>query len=318
MRVLFVTDLHSSTLVLQKALLATKEFRTDLLIIGGDLSGKRVIPILQEADGSFLALEPLQRSGIEGVSQVDPKAVKIPENKLKEYQTYLENKGLFWKMTDTSEIEAYNRNPEAGRLLGDRFAMERMLLWAEIVNSKLPDGVSCVWTGGNDDGSNLLAELTKSDLGRFQYVEGKQFKIGSYTLLSMGFSNITPFETSRELSEIDLNAKLEEMADGISTFERVILNVHVPPSECGRLDLCPDLHDPNKLMHVGSTAVRSFIARHQPLADFAGHIHEGQGTAKIDRTQIFNPGSDYFAGILQGFVVRFAGSEVAEYVHIVR
>jgi len=318
MRVLFVTDLHSSTLVLQKALLATIEFRTDLLILGGDLSGKRVIPILQEADGGFLALEPLQRSGVEGGSEVDPKAVKIAENKIKEYQAYLENKGLFWKMTDTSEIEAYNRDPEAGRLLGDRLAIKRMLLWAEIVNSKLPDGVSCVWTGGNDDGSNLLAELAARNLGRFQYVEGKHFKIGGYTLLSMGFSNKTPFDTSREMSESDLGVKLEEMANGVSTFDRVILNVHVPPSDCGKLDLCPDLLDPNRLIHVGSTAVRTFIEKHQPLADFAGHIHEGQGTAKIGRTQIFNPGSDYFAGVLQGFVVRFTGSEVGEYVHIVR
>jgi uncharacterized protein len=317
MRVLFVTDLHSSTLLLQKALKATREFRIDLLIIGGDLSGKRVVPLLKEESGTYVALEPLHRTGIEGEGHVDSRAIQIPEVELWDYQQRLENKGLFWKITTPEEIEFLNRDPEAGKRLANGLALERMMLWAELVNDKLPKGSACVWTGGNDDESEMLSELTKRDLGRFQYVEGKRFDIGGYTILSMGYSNKTPFDTSRELSEEDLALKLDQMALGVESFERVILNVHVPPSGCGKLDLVPDINDPDNLIHVGSSAVRSFIETRRPLADFAGHVHEGQGTAMIGRTQIFNPGSDYSAGVLQGFIVRFAGGAIAEYVHVI-
>ena len=44
-------------------------------------------------------------------------------------------------------------------------------------------------------------------------------------------------------------------------------------------------------LHAGSTAVREFIAAHQPEYFFCGHIHEAEGVAvEIGRTRARNVG----------------------------
>lgn len=318
MRILFGTDFHSSTLVFEKAVAAAEEFSVDLLIIGGDLSGKRIVPILKDRPSDLVALEPFKRTGAEGVPLEVWKAQKLLGSDLPSFTRRLESKGLLWKIVSSEELDRYNRDDKARRALSDELAVERILGWSKIVENRLSDDVACVWTGGNDDGPELLTALSHRDLGRFQYVEDKQFELDGFTLLSLGYSNITPFKTGRELEEPVLRTHLDRMAAGISSFERVLLNVHVPPAKCGTLDLCPDVDNPGQLKHVGSTEVRAFIEKTQPLADFAGHVHEGQGAATIGRTQVFNPGSDFSAGVLQAFVVRLSANRVEEYVHIIR
>lgn len=318
MRILFATDFHSSTLVFEKAVAAAEEFSVDLLIVGGDLSGKRIVPILNDEPGVYIALEPFKRTRAEGTPLEVWKPLQIVASEIPRYLRRLESKGLFWKIVSSEELDCYNKDDKARRILADELAAQRIVSWSQIIETHLSEDVACVWTGGNDDGPELLETLSSKDLGRFQYVEDKQFKIDGFTLLSLGYSNTTPFNTARELPEPDLRAHLERMATGISSFERVLLNVHVPPAVCGSLDLCPDIDNPHEMKHVGSTEVREFIARTQPLADFAGHVHEGQGTAMIGRTQVFNPGSDFSAGVLQAFVVRLSASRVEEYSHIFR
>jgi len=134
-------------------------------------------------------------------------------------------------------------------------------------------------------------------------------------LISVGYSNKTPFYTPRELEEPELLAKLEDLAQLANTTERLILNVHVPPYKCSRLDLCLNPMNPSETIHVGSTAVKTFIENTQPLVDFVGHVHEGKGNAKIGRTYIFNPGSEYNAGVLHGVVVIINQGKIKDFTH---
>ena len=57
------------------------------------------------------------------------------------------------------------------------------------------------------------------------------------------------------------------------------------------------------LIPVGSTAVREAILQHQPLLSLHGHIHEGEGTARLGKTLCINAGSLYEQGTLQGAVI---------------
>ena len=41
---------------------------------------------------------------------------------------------------------------------------------------------------------------------------------------------------------------------------------------------------------MGSKSIRNFIEKIQPIVCFTGHIHEGVGIDKINRTHIINPG----------------------------
>jgi Icc-related predicted phosphoesterase len=40
---------------------------------------------------------------------------------------------------------------------------------------------------------------------------------------------------------------------------------------------------------VGSTAIREFIERHQPLLALHGHVHESRAAERIGRTLCLNP-----------------------------
>jgi Icc-related predicted phosphoesterase len=51
-RVFFATDLHGSEMCWRKFLNAAKFYEADVLICGGDMTGKAIVPIVQE-DGRF-------------------------------------------------------------------------------------------------------------------------------------------------------------------------------------------------------------------------------------------------------------------------
>src|SRR6188508_451760 len=55
MRLFFATDIHGSEICWRKFLNAGKFYKADVLILGGDMTGKALVPITQLPDGSFRA-----------------------------------------------------------------------------------------------------------------------------------------------------------------------------------------------------------------------------------------------------------------------
>jgi uncharacterized protein len=143
---------------------------------------------------------------------------------------------------------------------------------------------------------------------------------GGYEMLSLGWSNTTPWDTPRECSEEELGAKIAALADQIADMDRAIFNIHVPPHGTG-LDSAPEIEDGDRVKRggtvqasVGSTAVRDAILHYQPLLSLHGHIHESRGMQKLGRTTCINPGSAYSDWTLQGVVVDLSGASVKRYV----
>jgi Icc-related predicted phosphoesterase len=64
---------------------------------------------------------------------------------------------------------------------------------------------------------------------------------------------------------------------------------------------------------AGSTAVRRFIEKYQPLLGLHGHIHEGIGANYIGRTLCINPGSEYAQGILRGVIIVIDNEKIKNY-----
>jgi Icc-related predicted phosphoesterase len=96
----------------------------------------------------------------------------------------------------------------------------------------------------------------------------------------LGYSNITPFKTPGEYSE-------EEIAKALSAFEGhspLYLVIHVPPYGT-------KLDEFARGKHAGSTALREWVERVQPVYLFCGHIHETAGfTDTIGATKCVNVG----------------------------
>ncbi len=97
----------------------------------------------------------------------------------------------------------------------------------------------------------------------------------------LGYSNITPFNTPGEYSEPEIAAALRSF-DGLKPLYVV---AHCPPFNSKLDEFAPG-------KHAGSTALREWIDRVQPLYLFCGHIHETAGmTDRLGSTQCINVGS---------------------------
>jgi uncharacterized protein len=111
-------------------------------------------------------------------------------------------------------------------------------------------------------------------------LHGRSIEIDGYHVAGLGYSSPTPFHTPGEYGEAELAARLEPFA-GLAPL---VLVCHAPPYG-GTLDRI------REGLHGGSTAVRDFLARHQPRYFFCGHIHEAEGVREsIGATHAVNVG----------------------------
>jgi len=121
---------------------------------------------------------------------------------------------------------------------------------------------------GNHESEADIARL--SEESGFHNFHGQTIQIEGYTVAGLGYSNPTPFNTPGEYSEQELAARLEKFAG----LDPLILICHAPPKDT-KLDRA------GEGQHFGSTAVRDFIIRNQPVYFYCGHIHEAAGREDI-------------------------------------
>jgi Icc-related predicted phosphoesterase len=291
-RIFFATDIHGSEVCWRKFLNAAAFYKADLVILGGDVTGKVMVPITAH-DGHWEVV-------IGGVAQR-----LETRQELAEAERQIRNRGSYPAVMTPGELDWLRREEGA---IGKRFTAEmtRSLgRWLDMADGKLRGGaVPCVLNGGNDDIWEIDDMIESSPCVTFG--EGKVIDLGGFPLISMGWTNPTPWDTFREAPEEELAARIEKVASRVPDMERAIFNFHAPPYGTG-LDEAPALDANLRPIHggavmkpVGSTAVREAILRYQPLLSVHGHIHESRGVCRLGRTMAINPGSVYGDGVLQG------------------
>ena len=151
---------------------------------------------------------------------------------------------------------------------------------------------------GNDD-PNFVDKL----LGNYQ-PEGKVITLkDNVKLLSLGYSNKTPWNCPRDVSEEEINQKISSMTSQVKDGDILIFNFHCPPydtflDEVYEVD--DNLQKRGNKKHVGSKYIREAILRFKPILSLHGHIHEAKYSEILGSTKCVNPGSNYQNGILQG------------------
>jgi uncharacterized protein len=303
-RLFFCTDLHGSEICFRKFLSAGKVYEANVVLMGGDCTGKMVIPILQ-ANGTYRCS---WSGGDVEVSDAE---------KLAELETQIKNNGLYPVRMSPEERDVLASNPERLQELFHRVMVETLAEWLRMAEDRLAgSGLRVIVTPGNDDEFAVDDVIEAS--GFIEAAEGRVTRIGDrHEMLSLGWSNETPWDTPRECSEEELAGKIAALAEQVEDMENAIFNIHVPPYGTG-LDDAPELADATTVRRggsmmkpVGSTAVRDAILAYQPLISLHGHIHESRGTQKLGRTLAINPGSSYNDWSLQGVIVDLADKTVA-------
>jgi Icc-related predicted phosphoesterase len=301
-RLFFATDLHASEACFRKFLAAARVYEVDLLVLGGDVMGKALVPLVEEAGGVRAGQAP-DAPLLRGEAEIAAFTRRVADEG--KYALRASRARAQQLATDPRELHA--------ELLAQ--ARLRVAAWAVLAEERLAEhGTRCYVTGGNDDPEEVLEPLRRPAGSPLHFCEGAVEDLGEgVSILSLGYSNRTPWKTPRELSEQELLARIRALARESPDVRRTIFNLHVPPIGSG-LDRCPVLDtssDPPAVVRVGgevqyfdagSTAVRKSLLELQPFLSLHGHIHESRGAARLGRTLALNPGSEYVAGALKGAI----------------
>lgn len=304
-RIFFASDLHGSNVCFKKFINAAKFYGADVLVLGGDMTGKAVLPICKQGDGSHLA----HRSG---------ETVRLASvEEVADYERRVSNMGFYPRQMSEDEFQALAADPARRQDLFKHLVCERVGQWCEYAGERLKgSGVALLTAPGNDDFFEMDGVLNDSPY--IDYYDREVTDLRGYEVLHCGGSNPTPWNTEREYPEEEYARRFAELAPKVKDMRRCIFNVHVPPhgtvlDQCPKLDanlqVVFEMGNPVQ-MHAGSTAVLAAITEYQPLLGLHGHIHEGRGRIDIGQSVCVNPGSVYPEGILQGVLVTLQGSEV--------
>jgi uncharacterized protein len=296
-RLFFVTDLHGSEICWRKFLNAGPFYGADVVILGGDVTGKAMVPIVRRPNGTWEAslqdhLETLQT-----------------EDEVVAFEQRVMNRGYYPIRVSQDEYAALRED----ETLVDRRFKEVMVAgtarWIDMAEEKLGGtGIRVVACPANDDMfeiDELLSHARVVETGD----EDHPIDLDRYTMISMGWTNPTPWNTFREEPEEGLAVRIERALKLASDPDHTILNFHAPPYG-SKLDNAPALNADltyvsggQAIRPVGSTSVRDAVMAFQPLLSLHGHIHESRGAARLGRTLALNPGSSYEEGILQAAIV---------------
>ncbi len=308
-KMFFASDLHGSNVCFKKFVNSAKFYGVDVLVLGGDLTGKAVIPIAEQEDGTFVALQHGESVQISGKDEID------------EFVKRQGNMGFYPAVMPECEYQRLRADQEGRRkLLFKKLVLERVREWASFAAQKLQGtDVPLVTVPGNDDFVEIDEILTQAPVFDFHEMQVCEFK-GGYQMLYCGGSTPTPWDTEREYTEQQYVARFAELLPQVTDMSRCIFNVHVPPFGTA-LDACPKLDKNLKVVyemglpaqiHAGCQTLIDIIKEHQPLLGLHGHIHEGRAKINIGKTICINPGSVYPEGILQGALITLRDGQVTQ------
>ena len=307
-KLFFATDIHGSDICWRKFLNAGKFYGADVLILGGDMTGKAVVPFIH-LDGKKYRVTLLEQ-----VFDIST------EDELQDLIKRVRSRGYYPYLTNPDEIAELEKEPEKVQQIFVHEVLKVMQQWMDLADKKLDGTDMKVYCCPGNDDMVEVDDLVRASR-RVILVEGQVTPLdGIHEMIASGWSNRTPWATHREEDEDQLKVRYEAMISELKDPRNAVFNIHVPPYKSS-LDEAPELDKDLRpkmagqaLTPVGSTAVRKAIAETQPLLGLHGHIHEGRGATRIGKTLCINPGSMYEQGTLLGAIVTLGKNKIQNYV----
>ena len=307
-KLFFATDIHGSDICWSKFLNAGKFYEADVLILGGDMTGKAVVPFIHQGGNNY------RITLLEQVFDI------TTDEELQDMVKRVRSRGYYPYVTNPDELLDLQNKPELVHEIFLDQVLKVVQQWMDLADKKLDGtGMKVYCCPGNDDMDEVDAVVRASRC--VIHAEGQVIPLDDHhEMIASGWSNRTPWDTHREEDEDQLAVRYETMISKLKDPRNAVFNVHVPPYKSG-LDEAPELDKDlrpvlagQSLQPVGSTALREAIRKHQPLLGLHGHIHEGRGATRLGKTLCINPGSMYEQGTLLGTIVKLGKNKIENYV----
>lgn len=306
----FASDLHGSEVCWRKFVSAASFYGADVLVLGGDFTGKLVVPVLPRGGGRYGA-------------RFMSKDHELTAEDLPVFFRRVADSGFYPVEMEPDRFAEVDADPAMVDELFRQLMVERLISWIELAHDRLAGtDVRILTAPANDDPYYIDAVIAEHGGDRFVNVEDQVVEVApGHQMISTGYTNRTPWNTPREFDEDVIEAHIDQMVARLDNVESAVFNLHPPPFGTA-LDPAPKLDENLQVVtssgatvmdHVGSAAVMSVLERHQPLLSLHGHIHESAGRVRIGRTTAINPGSEYGEGVLKGAIVRIGGGRIHSY-----
>ncbi|QIW23953.1 hypothetical protein EWF20_07165 [Sulfolobus sp. S-194] len=300
LKILFTSDLHASDVAFRKFLNIGRMLKVDVMIIGGDLAGKALIPIIDLGNGKY---------GVEGT--------QVGRDGLENITKQIKNNGNYYIIVDKQGYEDMLQDKKKVDEAFRTAIIERFKEWIQLAEERYKDvKIPIYFNLGNDDPMYMFDVVNEDSI--FKPTEGFIIQFGNFEMISYGYVNPTPWNTYREKSEDEIYRELKSIMNKVKDPSKVILNTHAPPFGTN-LDNAPLLDKNLKpvvkggdivMTHVGSQSIRKIIEEYKPLLGIHGHIHESRAFDKVAGTLVLNPGSEYSSGIFHGVYIVAEGDKI--------
>lgn len=307
-KIFFATDIHGSDICWSKFLNAGKFYGVDVLILGGDMTGKAVVPFIHQGGKNYK------------VTLLEQDFPITNEDELADMLKRVRSRGYYPYLTTPDEIAELEKDPDRVHTIFLAEVLKVVGQWMDLADKKLDGtGMKVYCCPGNDD-MDEVDEIVRSSRTVI-LAEGQVTPLDDHhEMIASGWSNRTPWDTHREEDEDQLKVRYEAMISQLRDPHNAVFNIHVPPYKSG-LDEAPELDKDLRpvlagqlLKPVGSTALRKAIEQTKPLLGLHGHIHEGRGATRIGKTLCINPGSMYEQGTLLGAIIALENNRIENYV----
>lgn len=309
-KIFFSVDVHGSCGLWKKWLSVPEIHKVDVLMLCGDLTGKKLVPLIKQKDGSY------------SLAYWGRKFRLTTENEIREIEERLKNSGVYPFRSTPEEIEELKRNPAKVDRMMREAIVDRMKEWLDLVLEKVDLKKCKVFVMPGNDDIFEIDDVIKSYQDRgIAWLLDRVVEINGLEMISLEYVNPTPWDTPREAEEAELRKKIDKLVEKLSDPSKSIFNFHCPPYNT-KLDLAPELDKTLKpvtvgglvkFIHVGSKAVRGALEEYKPLMGLHGHIHESCAMDRVAGVPVVNPGSEYEAGVLRGFIVKISEKRVEDF-----
>ncbi|MFJ7726745.1 hypothetical protein ACIQXV_11325 [Neobacillus sp. NPDC097160] len=295
MKIFYAGDLHGGETAFRKFTNAGKFYHADIVIYGGDFTGKMVVPIVENSG--------VYTCRYYGSTVKVKKAKELPD-----LERNLRDAGFYPFIVSAEELNRLNEN-DAERIIKEQ-QINVFRQWIKLADERFKTaGIPCIMIPGSVD-DFYLDELLNAG-SYVQNGDGKIIEVDGFEILSVGGGKSSVFKYPREFSEVELAEKIGNLAVKVKDLNKCIFNIHIPPYNTdldqGTLyddELKPVLDgDSLATAPTGSQAVREAIEKYQPLLSLHGHVHESRGVTTLGRTICINTGTDYDQGLLRGALV---------------
>jgi Icc-related predicted phosphoesterase len=226
--IFYAADIHGADVCFKKWLNAAGVYGADVVVIGGDLTGKVLVPLYPGSDGARTATWHGRPIELEDRSAVDA------------FSRRVRSEGAYAYETTPEEVAEIQGSIERERQVFARLKVAALSEWIAWADERLAgQRVRALVMPGNDDPPEIDAVVAASSA--LEDVHGRAVELApGIWMASRGESTPTPWHTPREVPDDDLGRLVEKAVSEIPEGALAIWNVHNPPHNSG-VDSAPRL-----------------------------------------------------------------------------